>query len=428
MSFGEAVRRAYAAGRLVVQPRMGFGSPEVMRAGLAATRYADAATVGTITVDSYTRLDDMAALAEALRSRAALNGYPIASHPAATTRAMLDGVRDEGFPVQVRHGSARPRRIIKALIEAGLHATEGGPVSYCLPYGRTPLAESVRNWREVCELMAGADERPHLETFGGCMLGQLCPPSELVALSVLEAMFFQQHGVADVSVSYAQQTHPGQDLEALAALRRLCAELLTGDWHVVVYAYMGRYASTPEGARALLAGAAGLAVAGGAQRLIVKTVAEAVRIPTIAENVAALEYADAAARRAAGAQAPDFAHDGGPVYREARVLIDAVVDQAADLGDALLRAFARGLLDVPYCIHPDNAGRARGRIGPDGRLGWAEIGALPLGGLVARSDDGPWTAADFLASLSHVQQTFDAAALTAGPVPVAHHYRGALRR
>jgi methylaspartate mutase epsilon subunit len=429
VSLGEAVRRKHEAGRLVVQPRMGFSDPGLMRDGLLAVRRVTAATVGTITVDSYTRQGDLTAVADALRAGTPLNGYPIASHPAAATRALVDGILGERFPVQVRHGSARPQRIIKALIAAGLDATEGGPVSYCLPYGRTPLAESVGNWREACELLADGTEKPHLETFGGCMLGQLCPPSELVAISVLEAMFFQQSGVAEVSVSYAQQTHLGQDLEALAALRRLCAELLTGgDWHVVVYAHMGRYPRTPDGARAVLARAAELCVLGRAQRLIVKTVAESERIPTIAENVAALEFADAAARRAGAGEAPDHDPDGGQVYREARVLVEAVLDQATDLGDALLRAFAHGLLDVPYCLHPDNAGRARGRIGPDGRLGWAEIGALPFGGLVERSGENPLTAADFLASLSHVQQTYDAAALTAGPVPLADHHSGALQR
>ena len=419
MSFGTAVRRHNQAGRLVVQPRMGFSDPGLMRDGLLATRRAEAATVGTITVDSYTRVDDLPAITRALRDGVPLNGYPIATHPGPTTRAVLDGIYDETFPVQVRHGSPRPHRIIRALIDRGLDATEGGPVSYCLPYGRTPLADSVRNWRAACELMAEELETPHLETFGGCMLGQLCPPSVLVAISVLEAMFFQQNGVAEVSVSYAQQTHFGQDLEAVAALRRLSAALLHGDdWHVVVYAYMGRYPTTPTGAMTLLARAAELSVLGGARRLIVKTAAESLRIPTIAENVSALEHADTAARLAARAQAPDFAVDGGQVYREALVLVEAVLEQADDIGEAFISAFAQGLLDVPYCLHPSNLGSARARIGADGRLGWVEIGAMPLGGLVERSAGKPLTAADFLASLSYVQRAYDAAALAARPTPL----------
>ncbi|MGQ4420857.1 methylaspartate mutase, partial [Streptomyces sp. SAS_269] len=302
MSFGAFVRRHAAAGELVVQPRTGFGDPARMRACLAAVREARATTAGTITLDSYTRLGDLESAGRALREGNPLNGYPLLNHSTATTTAMLDGLAGPDFPVQVRHGSAKPLGIVRGMIRAGLHATEGGPVSYCLPYGRTPLAESVREWAASCEVLAAAGEsgtEPQLETFGGCLMGQLCPPGLLVAVSVLEAVFFRAHGLRSLSVSYAQQTSTAQDEEAVRALRRLCAELLPDtDWHVVVYAYMGMYPQTPGGARELLAEAARLAVATGSERLIVKTVAEAHRLPTVAENVDALELAARAAAEA----------------------------------------------------------------------------------------------------------------------------------
>ena len=58
------------------------------------------------------------------------------------------------------------------------------------------------------------------------MMGQLCPPSLLVAISVLEGLFFRQHGLRSISLSYAQQTSPAQDDEAVAALTSLADELL----------------------------------------------------------------------------------------------------------------------------------------------------------------------------------------------------------
>ncbi|MEC3978303.1 methylaspartate mutase, partial [Amycolatopsis sp. H20-H5] len=133
--FGRFVAREHAAGRLVVQPRMGFSTPSAMRAGLIRTREAAACTVGTLTLDSYTRVGDNAAAAKALAEGIGLNGFPIIAHGPAVTRDVLDGL---DFPVQVRHGSARPQEIVATLIAAGLDATEGGPVSYCLPYSRTP--------------------------------------------------------------------------------------------------------------------------------------------------------------------------------------------------------------------------------------------------------------------------------------------------
>ncbi|QSB17149.1 methylaspartate mutase [Natronosporangium hydrolyticum] len=420
-SFGDFVRRANHRGELVVQPRMGFGEPARMRSGLAATRAAAATTVGTITVDSYTRLGELAAAAESIRTGQLLNGYPLASHPIDTTRAMLAGIAGDGFPVQVRHGSANPRHIFAALIAAGLDATEGGPVSYCLPYGRVPLVDSVRHWRDCCELFARLQDRgvePHLETFAGCMLGQLCPPSQLIALSVLEAMFFRQHGLRCVSVSYAQQTNQAQDREAVAALRRLCRRLLPDlNWHVVIYAYMGVYPTSPSGARRLLAHAAELAAESGAERLIVKTVVEAVRIPTIEENRDALEVAAATARATARVGSDDEPGADSQIYQEAVALIEAVLELDTDVGAALRVAFLRGYLDIPFCLHPDNRGQTRSYLDDSGRLRWADIGKLPLGTVVDVGRRERVDCATLMASLSYMRQKYDGASGYPGEVP-----------
>ncbi|MYR95025.1 Glutamate mutase subunit E [Streptomyces sp. ScaeMP-e83] len=422
VDFGAFVRAHGGHGSLVVQPRMGFGDPLRMREGLIATKGADAVTVGTITLDSFTRVGELASVEAALRDGSGLNGYPVVTYPPRVTERVLDGVRAPDFPVQVRHGSAVPGDIFTALRSTYLNATEGGPVSYCLPYGRTPLHDSVRNWERCTQDFARLRDmgvEPHLETFGGCMLGQLCPPSELVAISLVEALFFCQHGVRSVSLSYAQQTHPGQDREAIAALRRLCRELLpTDNWHVVVYAYMGVYPQTDAGAYLLLDEAAELAVDSGSERLIVKTVAESRRIPTIEENVAALE---SAARKARPGRVPPAADaDAAPdladsqTYQEARALVEAVLDLSSDIGSALRLAFARGLFDIPYCLHPDNHGRTRSYIDGDGRLRWAAVGGLPFGGLVRAGRTRDVSSSGLLADLSYVRRTFDERAAAAG--------------
>jgi methylaspartate mutase epsilon subunit len=321
---------------------------------------------------------------------------------------MVDGILGPDFPIQVRHGSADPRRIVAAMLAAGLDATEGGPVSYCLPYSRTPLARAVDNWRRCCDLLAAArtaDREPHLETFGGCMMGQLCPPALLVAISVLEGLFFWQHGVRSMSFSYAQQTHPGQDEEAVAALRRLVDEWLpAASSHVVIYTYMGVFPKTPGGAERLLEESARLATRTGAARLIVKTTAEGYRIPTVAENVRALEIAAAAA---AGERARTGRSADTGIYAQASALVEAVLDLNDDIGRALCVAFARGYLDVPYCLHPDNAGRTRGYLDPAGRLEWQDIGSLPIRHAVDLGGSGRMTAGGLLSSLSHVKETYD---------------------
>jgi len=240
-------------------------------------------------------------------------------------------------------------------------------------------------------------------------------------------MFFHQHGLRSISVSYAQQTNPAQDFEAVYALRRLCGELLADvDWHVVIYAYMGVYPASPEGAQRLLGEAALLAATTGSERLIVKTVAESVRIPTIEENVSALEYA--AVTAAQFLPDPDIdalVKADSQIYAEAASLVGAVLNMGTDIGQALQLAFRRGYLDIPYCLHPDNTGRARSYLDTAGRLCWADTGKLPLVDAVVARGARTVTSSELLESLSYVRRKFDSQPIVGSPAEVALEPRGA---
>lgn len=405
--FSAYVRGRSEEGHLVVQPRMGFGDLATSRRGLEQVRAARAVTVGTLTLDSFTRVGDHEAARRAVESDAGrLNGYPLLAYPPQTTEKLLDGLMDAEFPVQVRHGTPLPQAVIDGMLAAGLHATEGGPVSYSLPYGRQPLTATLAAWSQACRTLASAPEG-HLETFGGCMLGQLCPPSLLIALSVLEAMFFQEHGLRSVSLSYAQQTNAQQDISAVAALRALAAEFLGElDWHVVVYTFMGVFPSSYRGAVQLSESSVAIAVSGGADRLIVKTPAEAHRIPTIEENIEALEAAHQHAQRvrADGPAGPER-QATREIFDEARTLVQATLALAPDVATALGEAFGRGILDVPFCVHPDNADASRPALAEDGRLSWSAAGRMPVR---VTGGSTPTSAFDLLAMLSFNSRTFDA--------------------
>jgi methylaspartate mutase epsilon subunit len=419
-SLGSRVRAVAASGRLVVQPRMGFDDPATMAAGLLATRRARAETVGTLTLDSYTRTRDYAGLSQALAAGLPLNGYPLVSTDAQVTLGLLLPVHSEEFPVQVRHGSPDPREIVDAMLAVGLTATEGGPVSYSLPYGRTPIADALVAWQEACRRLAAVAElgaRPHLESFGGCVLGQLCPPSLLIAITVLEAVFFAECGIGDVSLSYAQQANAAQDEEALYALRRLAHEFLPPHltWHVVLYSYMGVFPRTPAGAALLVERSAELAARTATERLIVKTAAEAYRIPRIEDNVAALERAGAAAARTARSGSAAAHGTSSQTYAEAKRLITATLNLRGDAGSALVAAFERGYLDVPFCLHPDNHGAAQSFLGPDGWLGWSDIGRMPLHGIADVGAGQALTARGLLEALSYVQDKHDREAAIGPP-------------
>ncbi|MFJ4713612.1 methylaspartate mutase [Streptomyces sp. NPDC088785] len=410
-SFTRYVRTADARRHLTVQPRMGFGDPRLMREGLAAVRDADDWTVGTLTVDAYTRTGAYGSARAAVRHGESLNGYPVVTADRAQTRAVLEGIQDAHFPVQIRHGSAEPQDIVRAGLDVGIALTEGGPVSYCLPYSSLPLRDAVTAWAEACDILAASRDtvfRPHIESFGGCMLGQLCPPELLLAITVLEGLFFRTHGIRDISLSYAQQTHHGQDTRALRALRALAGRYLPDcDWHIVLYTFMGLFPESAEGATALNEKAAALAVAGGAERLIVKTSAEADRIPTIEENAVALRRAATIARQERRRGAPPDS-DHRSLTGAAAALIESALACGAHIDDALVAAFRRGVLDVPYCIHPDNRNAARSSVAADGRLIWTDTGAMAIDPEPGdRSRDQRPDSEELLVDLGYNQRTYD---------------------
>src|SRR5215510_15767909 len=124
--FHDYIERHRAQGALIIQPRMGFSAPAQMRAGLEAMRDCPGPRIGTITIDSYTRTGNSSAASRAIERGAELNGYPISSYTQLQNETLIDGLLGPDFPIQVRHGSARPQHIISALLDAGLDATEGG--------------------------------------------------------------------------------------------------------------------------------------------------------------------------------------------------------------------------------------------------------------------------------------------------------------
>ncbi|MFJ7326483.1 methylaspartate mutase [Streptomyces cyaneofuscatus] len=402
------VAAARSRGDLVVQPRMGFGTVDRMRAGLRSVAGLGIPVVGTITVDSYTRVGDHVSPFERLRAGEELNGYPIVTHPPERTRDMLDGLYGPSFPIQVRHGTAQPQKVIESLVRAGLDTTEGGPVSYCLPYSRLPLTHAVDAWAEGCRFLANEAEYGHLESFGGCLLGQLCPPSLLVALTVLEGRFFLQHGVRYVSLSYAQGTHGDQDRGALRALREMARSYL-GDatWHVVLYTYMGLFPRKAAGAIDLIGDSARLARDTGCERLIVKTVSEAWQIPSVTENMRALRLATAVPTTPADTS-PELADAFfAEVLEEARCIVDAVLDLDPDVGKALVRAFESGILDIPFCLHRDNRGEATCLLDDRGALVWGSTGKLPLPGRLRQGEAAPLRSDALFRMLNHVADRYD---------------------
>ncbi|MFC7617372.1 hypothetical protein ACFQV2_32085 [Actinokineospora soli] len=70
------------------------------------------------------------------------------------------------------------------------------------------------------------------------------------------------------------------------------------------------------------------------------------------------------------------------------------------------------MLDVPYCLHPDNAGLSRSVLDATGSLRWSRVGRMPLPRPAAVPGGSGSPSADLLSALSYVERKYD------GPGPV----------
>ncbi len=377
--------RREIGGPPVVQPRMGFSAVDQMRTGLERVKELKIPRIGTITIDAMTRQGMLVEAERAVKAGTPLNGFPIITHGPAVARAMLNGLLGGDYTAQVRHGSPLPQRVFIAANEAGIDAIEGGPISYCMPYGRVPLASCIEAWGEAIRYWAGAGRAKgkihHLESFGGCMMGQLNPPALLAAISIIESLFAVEHGMLSISLSYSQGTNLSQDVGAILALRKLAQKYVpTVAYHIVLYTWMGVFPESPGGARRLIEDSGVLAAIAGAERVIVKTAVEAFQIPSVEHNIQAMEWVSRSAQQARGLTPNSRSLEHAEqTYKEADDIVQAVLNLDPSLKRAILLAFQEGILDVPFCFHPNNRNVARAALDlQTGVIGWERTGRVPV--------------------------------------------------
>lgn len=412
--FTDYVEEQRSNKRLILQPRMGFSDYTLMRKGLELVHDFLGARIGTITLDSYTRSCKFEAAANAILENRTLNGYPIVAYGTEKNKKLIRGLHSCDFPIQVRHGSPLPVEIFKSIIDAGIDATEGGPISYCLQYGRVPLQDSINAWTECCEMFSQdrniSGVLRHIESFGGCMLGQLCPPALLLTITLIEGLFFIKHGLKSISLSYAQGYSFEQDSGAIMALRRLASEFLNGTkWHVVVYTFMGMFPQTVLGAQRLIEESAKLALLTGSERLIVKTALESHQIPSIESNLTALRWASEVKIKPDEVQNALTKWHEDIIYIQAKYLLELVLSLAPTLNISILKAFQKGYIDIPYCIHSDNKGLSKSVVDTEGNIYWAKTGNIPFPSFLKKSIFGKTdiTSNELIGMLSYNQTKYD---------------------
>ncbi|MDI3289010.1 methylaspartate mutase subunit E [Polyangium sp. 15x6] len=372
-------------GALKIQPRCGVGGQAEMEELLRFLKIHGEPDILTLTIDAYTRLN----LYEKAATTTELNGYPLIHHGAARAATLEAAV---GVPLQVRHGSPDGRLLAEVAYRAGLTSFEGGGISYNLPYSKAvPLRRSLRAWQYVDRLTGLASEVQTIdrETFGP-LTAVLTPPSISIAISILEMALAVEQGVRAVTIGYPEAGCFYQDMAALTAIPRLCAEHLRrlGLPDVEIFTsfhqWMGVFPKDMTAALALIASGVVSAAAGKATKLINKTHLEAHGVPTKEANAFCIRLCKSLASTSVAEQAGEasserVAEERSFITREVDEILAAVYDLGTDdLVESVASAFERGLLDIPFSPSRSARGDVLPARGPDRSIRYLDPGRLPF--------------------------------------------------
>ncbi|TCL62453.1 glutamate mutase subunit E [Hydrogenispora ethanolica] len=391
--FSERLARAQAEGEILIQPRAGVALVEEQIALLKYLETEGEADLLPVTVDSYTRQNryhEAQTGIEASRNagRSMLNGFPVVNHGVLATRQVVEQV---GRPIQVRHGTPDARLLAEISLAAGFTAFEGGGISYNIPYAKEmPLELTIAHWQYVDRLVGWYEERGiaiDREPFGP-LTGTLVPPCISHAVAIIEALLAAEQGVRNITVGYGQCGNLVQDVAALRVLRRLVAEYL-GRFHydqvrtyTVFHQWMGGFPPDEAKAFAVIGLGAVAAAFSGATKVIVKSPHEAFGVPTKEANAEGLKTTRQVLnmlRDQSLPDSPELQEETEMVEEETRCILERVLELGdGDWAVGAVRAFAAGVLDVPFAPSRCNRGKVMPVRDQNGAVRLLDPGNLPL--------------------------------------------------
>ncbi len=392
-NFGTRLAKAKAEGRTLAQPRAGVAELASHLELLLYLQNEGGADLLPTTIDSYTRQNRYEeaekGLEESVREgRSLLNGFPAVNHGVANCRRLVESL---SVPVQVRHGTPDARLLAEITLASGFSAFEGGGISYNIPYAkRVPLEKSIRDWQYVDRLAGYYQEQGiniNREPFGP-LTGTLVTPCISHSVAVIEAILAVKQGVKNITLGYGQCGNLNQDVAALQTLPLLAEEYLRAEGcydaeiTTVFHQWMGGFPNDEARAYGVISLGGVTAALGKATKVIVKTTHEALGIPTKEANARGIRATKQVLSMLQDQVYPDnpaLAQEKDIIMQETRQILDKTL--ALGEGDWALgtvRAFAAGVIDVPFAPSSYNAGRTMPARDNEGAVRFLAWGNLPF--------------------------------------------------
>ena len=391
--FSEKLDQAAKGQATLIQPRAGVALPDEHIELLQYLEKEGEADLLPTTIDSYTRhnryQEAQTGIEESRKyKRSLLNGFPAVNHGVEICRRVTGSVKS---PVQVRHGTPDARLLAEISVAGGFTSYEGGGISYNIPYAKEhSLEKTIFDWQYCDRLMGLYEEagvRINREPFGP-LTGTLVPPCISHTVAVLESLLAAAQGVKHLTVGYGQCGNLVQDVAAIKSLQSLTEHYLKEHGFddvivtTVLHQWMGGFPQDEAKAFGVISWGAATAALAGATKVIVKTPHEAMGVPTKEANAMGLK----ASKQVVNMLSDQKLHKITEVEEEVKIIeaeVRAIMAATLDIGSGDLavgavRAFAAGLIDVPFAPSKFNAGKLLPARDMDGAVRILDPGRLPF--------------------------------------------------
>lgn len=385
--FSRVLAAAMEQGRTLVQPQAGAALLED-HGQLLRFLEQEGADCLAASVDGYTWQSPRQGVEEGTSNRAStLKGFPAVPYGIDACRQL---VQEASIPVQLRPGAPDARLATEVALASGFTDIEGGGISRNIPFAKDlPLAESIYYWQYVDRLVgwyqaAGIDinREPY-----GPLTGTLVPPAISHSVAILEAMLAAEQGVKFFTLGYGQGGNFVQDIAAILSLKELAREYLAAQGHdcqvsTVFYQWPGGFPQDEAKAYGIIGLGAAVAALSGATKVVAKTPREAHGIPgkeVAGQGVRATKQIVNMLREQAVPQTPEIKAEAEIIAAETRCILHAVYKLGqGDWALGAVRAFASGVLDIPFATSRYAAGRLLPARDAQGAVRLLDFGNLPF--------------------------------------------------
>lgn len=392
-NFSVKLKKAKEEGITLAQPRAGVALIDEHIELLTFLQDEGGADLLPSTIDSYTRQNrydecEVGIKESIAAGRSLLNGFPGVNHGVEGCKRVYESVN---LPLEARHGTPDARLLSEIIHAAGWTSNEGGGISYNIPYAKSvSMEKSILDW-QYCDRLVGFYEEQGIainrEPFGP-LTGTLVPPSTSNVVAIIEALLAAEQGVKNITIGYGQCGNIVQDVAAIRALEEQANEYLKQYGYNNVYIttvfhqWMGGFPQDEAKAFGLISTGAATAALAGATKVIVKTPHEAIGIPTKEANAQGIKATKMALNLLRGQRMPmskELETEIAIIKAETKCMLDKVYELGnGDLAVGTVKAFAAGIVDVPFAPSKYNAGKMMPARDNNGAVRYLEFGNIPF--------------------------------------------------